>query len=131
MSSSYFRPRAFVKSLRYAGQGLRYVIKQEQNFRLQLMIAGLVIVALVMFSVRAIEAIALILVIMFVLILEILNTVLEYFIDLLQPRLHHYSKVIKDMMAAAVLLASCSAISIGILIFIPYIRELLVSYGIL
>ena len=95
------------------------------------MIAGLVIVAMVMFSVRAIEAIALILVIMFVLILEILNTVLEYFIDLLQPRLHHYSKVIKDMMAAAVLLASCSAISIGILIFIPYIRELLVSYGIL
>lgn len=75
------------------------------------------------FQVRALEAVALTLVIIAVLVLEIVNTVVEKFIDLLKPRMHHYSGAIKDMMAAAVLLAAIGAVVIGVLIFYPYVNS--------
>ena len=53
--------------------------------------------------------------------MEILNTVLEYLIDLLKPRLHHYVHVIKDVMAGAVLLTALIALAVGVVIFYPYL----------
>jgi len=35
--------------------------------------------------------------------------------------LHHYSEIIKDMMAAAVLIVSVGAVIAGIIIFYPYV----------
>ena len=97
-----------------------FTFKQEQNFRIQVVIAGVVILLMIALHVSAMEAIALIFVIVAVLVLEILNTVVERFVDLLKPRLHPHSEIIKDMMAAAVLLTSFGAMLVGILIFYPY-----------
>ena len=55
-----------------------------------------------------------------VLTMELLNTALEYFTDLLKPRLHQYVESIKDIMAGAVFLTSACAIVVGLLIFVPY-----------
>jgi diacylglycerol kinase len=123
--------RTLKNSFRYAWNGIRSILAQEQNFRIQVALSIVVVIAMIAFQVRLSEAVVLILVIMFVLILEILNTVVEYFIDLLQPRLHHYSKVIKDMMAAAVLISAIGAFIIGVLIFYPYLVEIFYYYGIL
>lgn len=71
------------------------------------------------------EAVVLILVIAGVLIMELFNTVMERVVDILKPRIHPYARLIKDLMAASVLLASLLAIFIGILIFYPYISKLL------
>lgn len=76
---------------------------------------------MIVLRVTPLEAVALIFVIIAVLILELLNTVLEIFVDLVKPRMHHYSQIIKDMMAAAVLLASLGALFVGIIIFAPYL----------
>ena len=67
------------------------------------------------------EAVALTFCVFSVLILELLNTILERLVNLFKPRIHPYAKVIKDMMAAAVLLASLSATIVGILIFSQYL----------
>jgi diacylglycerol kinase (ATP) len=45
-------------------------------------------------------------------------------VDILKPRVHPYAQLIKDIMAAAVLIASGGAIVIGVIIFFPYIKEL-------
>lgn len=119
-----FTLRTFIKSFQYAWKGLLYIFRHEQNFRIQCLATVLVCVAMIFFRVTMSEAIALILMALIVLILEILNTVVEKFIDLLQPRMHHYSKIIKDMMAAAVLLAAIVSCIIGAMIFFPYIVTL-------
>ena len=49
---------------------------------------------------------------------------LEKFLDLVKPRLHYHVEVIKDVMAAAVLLASFGSVIIGLFIFIPHLVEL-------
>jgi len=100
------------------------VFKNEQNFRIQIVIAGVVLLLMLVLNIRSWEAVALFFVMFSVLILEILNTVVERFVDILKPRLNSYSQVIKDMMAGAVFLAALGALLVGILIFYPYIHTL-------
>ncbi len=69
------------------------------------------------------ERVILLTVILAVLVLELLNTGIERLIDLLKPRLDDYVKDVKDVMAAAVLLASFFAVVIGIVIFWPHIMR--------
>lgn len=120
----WIRLRTLKNSFRYAWKGVKTVFQNEQNFRIQIAISVIVIFAMLGFHIRALEAVALILMMLVVLILEILNTVVERFIDILQPRLNHYSAKIKDMMAAAVLLAAIGSCIIGFLIFYPYLLPL-------
>ncbi|MBI2411333.1 MAG: diacylglycerol kinase family protein [Candidatus Kerfeldbacteria bacterium] len=117
--------RTLRKSFLYAWKGFMYTFRNEQNFRLQNLMGVLVILAMVFFRVTPAEAVALIFMIVAVLVLEILNTIVERFIDILKPRLHDEVAIIKDMMAAAVFLAACGSIVVGFIIFTPYVIALL------
>lgn len=86
--------------------------------------AGLVFVGMVNFDLTTVERALLILVTASVLVLEIVNSVVERIIDILKPRIHHYVEEIKDITAAAVLVASFSAAIVGLLIFWPHIATI-------
>ncbi len=113
-----------VKSFAAAGRGLGYVFKSEQNFRIQVIVGALVLAAAIFLPLQTWEMILVILLVFLVLLVEILNTVFEYFSDLLKPRLHHYVHVIKDVMAGAVLLTSLVALVVGVMILYPYLKDL-------
>jgi len=115
----YFKK--FFKSLKYSFQGLKNALIWEQNLKIELCIAFAIIFLMFYFPTRNLEKVALILIIAAVLILELINTVFERLSDILKPRIHNYAKDIKDIMASTVLIASISAILIGILILGPYI----------
>ena len=114
----------FVKSLSCALRGLVHVIKNEKNFQNELVISFVVILAMIYFNVTRTETVALVLVIAGVLILELLNTVVERVVDILNPRIHPYARLIKDLMAAIVLISAIFAVIIGFIIFLPYIFAL-------
>ncbi len=107
-------------SMRDAGRGLYYTFKTEQNFRVQTLLAIVALMLAAYFPLRTWETILIILLIVMVMTMELLNTAVEKFADLLIPRLHHYISTIKDVMAAAVLLTSIGAGVIGIMIFLPH-----------
>ncbi len=115
-----FQLRKIWRSLRYAFKGLLIIAKEEQSFRVQLVASFIVLFLMFYFPLRNWERAALILVIAFVLVLELINSIFERFVDMLKPRLHFYAETIKDVMAATVFLASLAAIVIGLIIFIPY-----------
>ncbi|MCH7492371.1 diacylglycerol kinase family protein [Patescibacteria group bacterium] len=112
--------RKLGKSFRYATRGIWYVFKNEQNIRLQILVSIGVIFLMIYLRVSLWQAIILILVIASVLVLELINTIFEKMVDILRPRIHYYAEVIKDVMAAAVLVTSIAAVIVGILIFAPY-----------
>ncbi|MEK9159092.1 MAG: diacylglycerol kinase [Patescibacteria group bacterium] len=112
--------RKLFRSFYYAGRGAVLVFKEEQNFRIQLMAALAIIVLMFVLPVKNWEKVALLLVTAFVLVLELINSIMERLVDMLKPRLHVYVESIKDIMAAAVLLASLTALAVGFIIFIPY-----------
>lgn len=101
-------------------RGLVLVWKNEQNFRLQVLISIVVLITMLVFRVPTWQAIILIMLIIFVLVLELLNTITEKMVDILKPRMHVYVEVIKDLMAAAVFISALGAAVIGSMIFIPY-----------
>lgn len=113
--------KKLVKSFRYAFRGFWYVLKNEQNIRLHVFIAFGVIALMIYFQVALWQAIMLFMVITIVIVLELINTIFEKMVDILRPRIHYYAEVIKDIMAATVLISSIGAVIIGILIFAPYI----------
>ncbi len=114
-----------LKSFVYAARGLRHVFQSEQNFRIQSVVGMLAIVAALILPLPIWQLIMVILLVLLVLLVEILNTVFEYLSDLLKPRLHHYVYIIKDVMAGAVLLTSLVSLVIGLLIFFPYLENML------
>ena len=109
------------KSFRYAANGFWYVFKNEQNIRLHLIASFGVIALMIYFQIALWQVIILFLVIMSVIVLELINTIFEKMVDILRPRIHYYAEVIKDIMAATVLISSIGAVIIGILIFAPYV----------
>ncbi|MDP3970146.1 MAG: diacylglycerol kinase [bacterium] len=115
------------QSFAYAIQGLKYVWRNEQNFRIQVFIGILVVTAMLIFRVSMGEAIILTMLIIFVMVLEVVNTIFEKIVDILKPRMHTYVAVIKDMMAAAVFIASFGSAIIACMVFIPHFIDLLQS----
>jgi diacylglycerol kinase len=112
------------KSFRYAFRGLKYALKNEQNFQIEILIGILVVILMFLFPTRTLEKIALFIVIFAVLVIELINTIFERVVDMLKPRVHPYAQLVKDIMAAAVMLSSIGAAIVGIIIFWPFIKEL-------
>jgi diacylglycerol kinase len=109
------------KSFGYAGKGLAKTWREEQNLHIHTL-AGLVAIGFgVYFQIDRLEWLILVITILLVLLMEIVNSAVERVTDVLKPRIHGYVKEIKDIMAAAVLLASLGAVIVGLLIFGPRI----------
>jgi len=115
------RIKRLAKSFQHAWRGLFKIAKEEQNFRVELGVAIVVMIMALMLRVNRLELVALILVSALVLIMEIVNSAVEAISDALKPKLDIYVKQIKDMVAAGVMMAAVTAVIIGIIIFSQYI----------
>lgn len=114
----------FLKSFKDAFVGLKMVFKNERNFRVQVGVACLVFLAMAIFPLSNTEKLLTVAIIFAVLVMEIINTAIEIFLDLLKPRLHHYVKNVKDIMAGAVFLTSLCALIVGLMIYLPHLIKL-------
>ena len=113
-----------LKSFKFAFKGFYTVFRSEQNFRIQLLIALAIIISGFIFELKVWEWIIIILLILFVMVLEMLNTVFERLVDMLKPRVHLYAHDIKNITSSVVLITAFSALIIGLLIFLPRIIAL-------
>jgi len=110
-------------SFSYAWSGVKYVFKNEKNFRVELAFGVAAFILSLYLGIGRLELVAILFLIFLVLILELLNSALEKFVDILKPRLHLQVGVVKDIMAAMVLLSAFASLIIGVYIFLPYILE--------
>ena len=109
-----------INSFKYAINGLKEILVREKNFRLMALIALVVIITMFYFPTNYLDKAILLTMIFSVLILELINNVIERVMDFLQPQYDERVKIIKDLMATIVLLASFGAVIIGLIIFWPY-----------
>lgn len=114
----------FFTSLKIAISGLRIAFKEEQSFRIQTLIGIIVILFMIALKLNPLEISILVLAILLVLGLELINSQIERFLDLIQPDHHPKIKIIKDISAAAVLVAVLGTIIVGILILLPHLLDL-------
>lgn len=117
----------FLKSFLFALNGLRDAIRHEKNFQIQCIVALLVIIAGIFFSISAAQWIAILICIAMVLSFEIMNSAIEKLCDFVCPSINPAIKKIKDLSAGAVLLSAIISFIVGCIIFIPKIKMLLHS----
>lgn len=109
----------FFNRLIFALQGLKNAWLSERSFRTQIVITIIVIASLFFLKAKLLWWAVIILVIGATLAAELLNTSLEYMLDLLHPNHNAQIGRAKDCAAAAVLVLSCSAI----IIFIAFLFD--------
>ena len=90
-----------------------------------MVVAGLVILAMLYFQVTRAEMAIIFIMIAGVLVAEIVNTIMERVVNVLEPRVNPYARLIKDLSASAVLLTAILATIIGLIVFIPYIIKII------
>ncbi len=116
--------KRFKRSFGDAFRGLSYTFRHEISFRIQIAAAIVVLAAVFYLPLKKSEQVVIIMMVTLVLVLELANSVLERLIDLFQPKIDYIARVVKDILAAAVLLAAVASAAIGLIIFLPYIRAL-------
>jgi diacylglycerol kinase len=117
--------KRFTKSVFHAVRGVRYAGGKERNFQLELVAGMLVIALMTILPLTSVERALLIFAIVGVLALELTNTAVELVVDIVKPSVHPYARIIKDVMAAAVLAAAIGAAAIGWLVLSPSLLPLL------
>jgi len=116
-----FDYKKFLSSFSHATNGLIYLLKDEQNFRIHILLAIVSLFLAIYLQISYFELLILFLTISFVFMAEIVNTVIEKILDLLHPEFHEKIKIIKDATAGVVLFAAIVSLFIGAIIFIPKI----------
>lgn len=109
------------KSFTNAWKGLLLAFREEKSFRYQVAVAIVVAILILLFPLERWEVAILILCIGAVLVLELLNSIIERFVDMVKPRVHDYARMVKDISAAAVLVMAITAVILAIIIFWPHL----------
>jgi len=110
-----------LKSFEYAFQGVVAVFRNEHNMLIHLFATCIAIVFSILLHISSTEWLAVMLSIGFVWTAEIFNTAIEKTMDFITTEKKPAIKLIKDLSAAAVLIASITALIVGCFIFIPKI----------
>jgi len=112
------------KSFSNAINGVVFLLNNEQNARVHLIVTIVVGILAYVFEVTRLEAAILFMAVILVFAIEIINTAVENIFDLLHPEDHEIIRGVKDAMAGAVLIAAVIAFVCAVFIFLPYIRKI-------
>ena len=102
-----------------AFNGLLFAFKTQRNFIAHFIISFLVIALAVWLKITFGRLLILLLLIIFCLVVEMANTVVEKTVDLITDKWNPKAKIAKDLSAGMMLLASLGAIAVGLLILFP------------
>ncbi|MBI5144476.1 MAG: diacylglycerol kinase [Candidatus Omnitrophica bacterium] len=107
----------FVESFNAAIEGFIYVLKTQTNMRVHFLSALLILLLAIYLNFTSSELLILCITITLVLAAEMINTAVELVVDIVKSEFHPIARVIKDIGAGAVLLASINAVIAGYLLF--------------
>jgi diacylglycerol kinase (ATP) len=114
----------FLTSLRCAYNGIRYAFATEKNIRIHLLVFVLVIIAAILLHLSKIEILLILGFSALIFSLEFTNTAIERLADKVSPGYDAQIGAVKDVMAAAVLVASIFAVITGLVIFFEALLKL-------
>lgn len=112
--------KKFLNGFKYAFNGIISAIKTQRNFRIHICVLIFVLSYSFFYKFNRIEYILLIITFSIVLSSELINTALEYTVNICSPEYNKLAKIAKDCAAGAVLITALGAIVIGIILFADF-----------
>lgn len=117
-----YSPKHRVLSFKYAFEGLWQAFREQPNLKFHFLAAGVALLLGYIFQISSRDWLIVIFISGLVISLELTNSAIEEIVDYLIPQINPVAKKVKDIAAAAVLVASITAAIIGVIIFLPYLR---------
>jgi len=105
-----------VRSFDHAYRGLVYAVRTQRNMRFHVLVSAAVLLLSLLVGVTKLELAVLVLVIVAVFVTEMMNTALEFTVDMITQQYHPLAKLAKDVSAGAVLVSSIGAVAVGYLV---------------
>lgn len=112
-----FRFHGLLESFKIATNGILYLFLYHRNMRLIFLTGVAAFLLGIFLGLTKLELAALCVTITLVFVAEIFNTAIEMLIDMSVRKYHTLVKLIKDIAAAVVLIASLNAIAVGYILF--------------
>jgi diacylglycerol kinase (ATP) len=112
--------RKWVDSAGYAIEGILFAAKTQRHLRYHLYTASFVLLLTYILGVRRPDFLIIAIAVVLVLLAEMINTAIEYVVDLLSPEHNESARIAKDVAAGAVLITAFGAAVIGYIILFPY-----------
>lgn len=121
--------RKWLRSFRYAYEGLIYALGSQRNMKFHFTISFIVLISALLLNLSKIEILFILLAIALIIMTELLNTAVEKTVDLAMPEQHPVAKIAKDVAAAAVLVTAAFAVAVGVIVFYSPIDQLMQRLG--
>jgi len=121
--------RKYIKLLlkfRYAFRGIVIAFKTQKSFRIHIITAIVIYSLSIVLNISLVEWVFTNAAVLFVLVAELFNTAIEHLCDFIHYQPNRVIKAIKDISAAAVLIAVLNSIITGSVIFVPKVVELII-----
>jgi diacylglycerol kinase len=123
-----FDAKNFLESYWYALSGLKLIVTNERNFRIQLVTTISVVVMGLFFRINHDDWVLLFVVTGIVLIAESFNSVIEAVCDTVSQEYRVNIRYAKNVSAGAVLVGAMISFVTGVIIFAPYVMEFLSEF---
>lgn len=115
----------FLESLHFALEGIFFAIRDNKNLRIHFVAAVLIFLIAIFLKVTPTDFSLLVVMVVLVISSEMVNTSLEEMTDLITTEHRQSAKVAKDVAAGMVLVTSCGAAIVGVIVLYPYIFKFL------
>lgn len=114
-----------LKSFKYAIEGIRLAYKYNRNIWIHSVFAVIAILLSLVLRISWVEFGLILVVILVVFVAEMVNTAIEEMVDLIVQEHREQARIAKDVAAGMVLIAAIGSVVIGVVIFLPYILNLI------
>ena len=120
-----FKLHSLKESFSFAIKGIAYLFSFHRNMRIIFLVGIASFLLGIYLKITGFEFMILCVTISMVFVAEMFNTAIELIIDMFTDKYHVLLKIIKDISAGVVLIASLNALAIGYFIFFRRIFHLL------
>jgi diacylglycerol kinase (ATP) len=117
--------KQWIRSANNAIEGILHAAKSQRHVRYHFYAAAVVVMFSYMVGTTKSEFLILSLAMIAVLVAEMLNTSVEYLVDMHHPERSEKARAAKDIAAGAVFITAFGAVVIGYIILLPYFKRIL------
>lgn len=120
-----FKFHGLIESFKFASTGIIYLFLFHRNMRIIFMLGIAAFLLGLYFKLKGIELIVLCITITLVFMAEVFNTAIEMLMNVVSSKYHVRIKLVKDIAAAVVLIASLNALAVGYALFAKNLIKLM------
>jgi diacylglycerol kinase (ATP) len=115
--------KIFVERTNNAIEGILHTARTQKHLRYHLFVAVVVLVVSYILGIGRTDFLIISIAVILVILSEMMNTAIEYVVDMISPEYSEQARIAKDIGAGAVFVTAFGAVVIGYIILFPYVEK--------